>query len=522
MKPILYRDHMIIPADNRVAVMVPHAKPFVDPATGQQMMLVPHKIDESQVLRNLGYDVRPPVMLNYDFPAPFGQPVFDAKRITTALITMNRRSYVLNGLGTGKTRSVLYAYDYLKKTTPGMGKLMITAPLSTLRQTWAKEIELVFPWMTYSVLHGEKKKRIALLDQPADIWIINHDGVETILEELLLRVDQVSMVALDELSVYKNAKTDLWKKTNMVVSRVDRATGLTATPMPLDATDAYGQIKMLTAPALKGQSFTRFREEVMTKITTFKWVNRQGATDKVFAIMQPAVRFTRDECYDMPPCQYLTVEAGMTKQQLDAFFEMKAESAIESKNIVAVNAADQINKLLQISGGVVYDRDHNEIRLDCRPRLDELNRLVEQSASKVIVFTPYKSSLKLICEELSKRWTVAHVSGDVSAVQREKIFTLFTNTADPHVLVAHPECMSHGLTLTEASTIVWWGPPQSLETYEQANGRITRAGQRHSQLIANLVSTRLEKRVFKLLESRANVQQALLEMFESQDIGDLS
>ncbi|MGU7895796.1 hypothetical protein, partial [Escherichia coli] len=107
MKPIPYRGHLILPADNRVAVMVPHAKTFEH--NGQTMMLVPHKVDETQVLRNLGYDVKPPVLLDYDW---CGTEPFDAQRITTALITTHRRCFVLNGLGTGKTRSALFAFDY--------------------------------------------------------------------------------------------------------------------------------------------------------------------------------------------------------------------------------------------------------------------------------------------------------------------------------------------------------------------------------------------------------------------------
>lgn len=519
MKPVMYRDHLIVPDDNRVSVLVPHAKRFTDPATGQQLILVPHKVDETQVLRNLGYDVRPPVMTGYQWPGP---DPFDAQRITTALITTHKRSFVFNGLGTGKTRSVLYAYDFLKQTQPGMGKLIVTAPLSTLRQTWGREVMLIFPHLTYAILHGPKAKRIAALDSDADIMIINHDGVETIINELMARKHLFGMVALDELSVYKNPKTDLWKTTNKFVSQIDRATGLTATPMALAATDAYGQIKMLTPQVLRGASFTRFREQVQTKITEFKWINRHGAVDEVFKLMQPAVRFSRDECYDMPPCQIVTWEAQLSKEQQKLFKEMQDEGALSGHDVVAVNAADQINKCLQIALGVVYDRAHNVIKLDVGSRMELLEGAIEQSASKVIVFTPYKSSIAHLVEQLRKRWTVAFVSGDVTPHQREQIFTMFMHSPDPQVIVAHPECMSHGLTLTEASTIVWWGPPQSLETYEQANGRITRAGQRHSQLIVNLVATRLEHQIFKLLERRALTQQALLDLFEKQDTGDLS
>jgi len=147
--------------------------------------------------------------------------------------------------------------------------------------------------------------------------------------------------------------------------------------------------------------------------------------------------------------------------------------------------------------------------------LELLDQAVEQSASKVIVFTPYKHTLRLLKDHLSKRYKVGVISGDVATGERERIFTTF-RSGDMQIIVAHPETMSHGLTLTEASTIVWWGPPVSLEVYDQANGRITRSGQKHKQLIIQLTSTTLERRIFRLLDQLANVQQSLLDMYESQ------
>lgn len=519
IKAIPYRNHLIIPADNRVAVLAPHAKLFDH--EGKQMMLLPHKVDETQVLRNLGYEVRPPVMMNYDWPCPVGNEVYEAQKVTTALITTHKRSYVLNGLGTGKTRSALYAFDFLKKTEPSFGSCLITAPLSTIRQTWAREIEMVFPHLTYRVLHGSKAKRLALLDDPADLYIINHDGVEVISDELVERKGRFSLCILDELSVYKNTKTNLWKMTNRFTSQVDRCVGMTATPMTKDASDAYGQIKLLTPASLRGQSFTRFRETVQRKITQFKWVNTPGSVESVYKLMQPSVRFSRDECYDLPPVTYITNECELSAEQKRFYTHMLEGAAVDSHNIKAVNSADQINKLLQISLGVVYDVEHREVTLDASRRYAILDSTIEQSDSKVIVFTPYKSSLRHLHEHLSKSYTVEVVSGDVSAGKREQIFTAFMHSPDPHVIVAHPATMSHGLTLTEASTIIWWGPPQSLEVYEQANGRITRAGQKNKQLIVHLVSTKIEERAFKILRQRGDVQNVLLSLFESQDKSSL-
>ena len=517
-KVVSYKGHLLLPADNRVKVMIPHAQTLIH--EGQEVMLVPHQVDETTLLRNLGYNVRPPMMESYDWN---GDTPFEAQRITAALITTNRRSYVLNGIGTGKTRSVLYAYDYLKKAADTYGKLLVTAPLSTLRQTWEREVAMVFPHLRVKVLHAHSKaKRIKLMGEPADIWVINHDGVETIFKELMEAKDEISMAALDELSVYKNAQTDLWKYTNKLMREIDRVTGLTATPMPTAATDAYGQIKMITPEALKDRSFGRFRELMQIKVSEFRWVNKREAVDDVFKMMQPAVRFTRDECYDMPPCQTVIRECPMTPAAFKLFKEMGDESAIEAHGIKAANGADKINKMMQISLGGVYTEDRSVLECDVKPRLKILEAACEESASKVIVFTPYKSSLKRLADHLSTRWSVATVSGDVSPAQREQIFTLFRQTADPQILVAHPKCMSHGLTLTEASTIVWWGPPSSLEEYEQANGRITRAGQRHSQLIICIASSSLELQIYKVLERRGNVQQALLDMYENQDTKDLA
>lgn len=522
IRAIPYRKHLILPADNRLKIMVPHAKEFMH--EGQPMLLIPHEADETAVLRNLGYDVRPPVMMNYDWPTPEGSQPFDAQRITTSLITSNRRSYVLNGMGTGKTRSALYAYDYLNKTTPYYGSALIVCPLATMRQTWEREAAMVFPHLRVAIVHGSKKQRLAALESEAHLFIINHHGVEVVLEELveMAKRNQIAFGVLDEASIYRNAKSDLWKATHRVVCEIDRVTAMTATPMPLAATDAYGQLKMMTPAVLRGQSFTRFREEVQNKVSQFRWVNKRNAVEDVYKLMQPAVRFTRDECYDMPECQMVTWKAEMSKQALTDFREMADMESIKREGIAAANAADKINKLLQISLGTVYRPDHTELDYDISSRMDLLETAIEQSNSKVIVFTPYKSTLRRLKAEVAKRWSVAEVSGDVSPSQRERIFTSFMHSPDPQVLVAHPECMSHGLTLTEASTIVWWGPPNSLETYEQANGRITRAGQRHSQLIVNLVATKLEEQIFKLLERRANVQQSLLQMFEQQDQGDLS
>jgi SNF2 family DNA or RNA helicase len=516
-KPVPYRGHLLLPAEDRVLALMPHAKRVHQ--DGQDWVVVPHKLDETKVLRNLGYEAPPPILTQYDW---CGDTPYDAQRITAAHITMNLRDHVLNGYGTGKTRSVLYAFDFLKKIGDSQ-RLLVTAPLSTLRQTWSREVMTVFPHLSYRVLHGDKKKRLKLLAEPADVYIINHDGIEVILEQLLKRTD-IDMVCLDELTAYKNKSTDRWKATNKFVKQCRRAVGMTGAPTPLEPLDAFGQVLMINPAKVRDWSMTRFKEHTMNKITEFKWIPRQDAMAKVYEFMQPSVRFTRDECYDLPPCQIIQTACALTPDQDTLFKAMVRESAVAigERKITAINEADEINKLLQVCLGAVYTTDGSLLHLPCDPRLEAVLRTVEESNSKVIVFSPYKASLPMLHAYLTKRGhSCAIVSGDVTLPNREAIFTQFMHAADPQVLLAHPTCMSHGLTLTAASTICWYGPPKSLEEFEQANARITRAGQKHSQLIACIAATKVEERIYTRMSKRASLQGVLLDMYENQELAEV-
>lgn len=520
--PLLFQGHVVLGDDPRLKVLVPHAKEMTH--EGKKFVVVPHCLDETKILRNLGYDVKPPILTQYDWCDPeHRSPPFDAQRITAALICMNNASFVLNAIGTGKTRALLYAFDFLKKTKQRKC-LLVAAPLSTIRQTWTKEVLLAMPHLKAVALHGSKAARIKLLEEGADVFVINHDGVEVIYNELLSMAKQglIDMACLDELSVYKNSQCALWKTTNKLLRQIPHVAGMTGTPMPNGPQDAYGQIKIIR-PEQVQLTFSRYREEVQFKCGPFKWLPRQGSTEMVHAKMQPSVRFTRDECYDLPDCQTLMRETTLSDEQRVMFTKVAKECAAEcaAGNVKAVNEADRINKLTQIALGCVYTTDKQVQMLNPKARIQTLEECIEQSESKTIVFTPFKSSLAYLKQEMAKRWTVESISGDTSQTQREFIFTNFMHTPNPHVLVAHPKCMSHGLTLTAASTIVWFGPPGSLEMYEQANGRITRSGQKFKQLIINIAATKMEETLYKRLNSRAALQGILLDLFEKQELEEL-
>jgi len=477
--------------------------------------LVPHKPAESYMLRRMNYDVPSPILTNYDWPHPTNQPPFDAQLKTSAMLTMHNRAYVLNGMGTGKTRAALWAWDYLNKNNLAK-KLLVVAPLSTLKFTWAREIFNTLPARVTSVLHGTREKRLEALNKDADIYVINHDGVKTILDALATRSD-IDTLVLDELAVYRNGQAQRSKTMRKLASKFQWAWGMTGAPIPTLPTDAWSQAQIIT-PNTVPKYFKGFRDELMIRVNQFKWAPKQDATDRAFKALQPAVRFTLDDVVELPPAVYRTmdIELGPTQAKIYKQLALHCYAAVQSGEITAANAGAVMSKLLQVSTGWVYDKDHNTVSLDNDKRIEALIDVVLASEGKKLVFVPFKHALAGISQAL-KNEGIDHatVSGDTSANERGEIFNLFQNTGKYSVLAAHPQCLAHGITLTTADTIVWFSPVTSLEIYDQANMRIRRVGQKHKQLYLHFQGTPVERRVYQMLQNKQNIQGELLSLFET-------
>lgn len=494
---------------SHVKAVIPNAKEIM--YKGKQFVAVPHNLDTTKVLNNLGIKVPSPIKHYYKWSGGFTP--FDAQRETAAFLTMNRRAFCLNDLGTGKTMSTLWAYDYLKSQGK-VNKLLVVSPLSTLERVWADEIFRNFPHITFSVLHGTKKRRIDLLKQDVDVYIVNHDGVKVIQDELEKRSD-IDIVVIDEISqCARNASTGRWKALKAVTKNTPYLWGLTGTPIPNEPTDAWAQCR-LVVPDNVPPYFTRFREEVMYKASQFKWRPRQGALETVDRVMQPSIRYHRDDCVDLPPTMYQTLEVALTADQQRMYNDMLSNLATEldGEQIQAVNEAVKLMKLVQIACGTVYSLDGETVEIPPVERLKVLVELIEQSNSKTIVFVPFTASVEMVAAHLRDLgYSVGIIYGAISKAQRDETFHGFQKREHPQVLVAQPAAMSHGLTLTEASTIVWFAPVTSAETYEQANARITRPGQKHSQLIVNIEGSAAERRIYQRLKEKTTTQGLLLDI----------
>lgn len=482
---------------------------------GQDYMLVPHSETEVYLLRKLGFEVDAPILTQYDFPMQVGFNAFEVQKKTCALFTMAQRAYCLNGMGTGKTKCAIWSFDYLKKQSRA-NKMLVVAPLSTLTFVWLRELFEACPWLKGAVLHGDKKSRLAkLADMSVDVYIINHDGVGVIAKELALRKD-IDCLCIDELAKYRN-KSERTKIMVAMAQRMAWVWGMSGSPMPHEPTDVFYQCKVVT-PGTVPRYWSHFRSEVMFPLGNVqKWVPKPDAVERAYDVMQPAVRFTIDDVAELPPCveRFVDVEMGKVQDKVYKDIVRHCQSSFTNGDLVtAANAGAAMSKLLQISMGWVYTKDGKTIPLDNDKRIEALVDAIESTDRKVLVFVPFIHALDGIATALTgENIEYAVVSGATPSKLRNQIFNIFQNTSKCKVLLAHPQCVAHGITLTAADTVVWFGPVTSLEIYDQANHRIKRIGQKHKQQIVHLQSTSVERRVYKMLQSHQDVQKSFLKMF---------
>lgn len=506
--------HQIIgvPARPDLATLFPAAKRVT--FKGSDLLLLHHGVDETRLLRNMDLDVPAPISVGqYDFEG--GTP-FDVQIKTCALLTTSPRAYVLNAMGTGKTKSALWSWRFLNKQGQA-GKMLVVAPLSTLNFTWAREVFTTLPGVKVQVLHGTRKRRLErFADLDADIYIVNHHGLAVIADELAARKD-IDTLVLDELAVYRNGTSTLNKVTRKVAASMKWVWGMTGSPTPQAPTDAWGQCMVVT-PNTVPRYFARFRDDVMFKVSQFRWVAKPNALDTVHAVMQPAVRYTLDDIVELPELIERTIDIEMGPKQKTVYEQMERHAAamLTEGTVDAMNAGAVLSKLLQISTGYVYTRDGSTIPLDNDNRLDALIDVIDAADKKLLVFVPFKHALAGISERMTKeKIDHAVVSGDTPSHERGSIFNAFQNSDKYKVLAAHPQCMAHGVTLTAATTIVWFAPTSNLETFEQANARIRRYGQKNRQQILMFQATKAERSMYQKLRSKQRVQNLLLELFET-------
>jgi SNF2 family DNA or RNA helicase len=477
-------------------------------------VLVKWGLEEAQVLKNLRIkNVPSPIMSHYHWPGLY-KP-FDHQKETASFLTLHRRAFCFNEQGTGKTGSVIWAADYLM-SLGHIRRVLVLCPLSIMQSAWQNDLFRFAMHRTVAIAHSHsRQKRIDAVCSDAEFVICNFDGLDIIKDAV--RENEFDLIVVDEANAYKTVSTKRWKVLNQILAPSTWVWMMTGTPASQSPTDAYGLARVVN-PSSVPKFFGSFRDMVMQKITTFKYVPRPQAETIVHNVLQPAIRYTKEECLDLPEMTYTTRNIPLTPQQMKYYETLRKHmvAVAAGEEITTVNAAASLNKLLQLSCGAVYSDSGEVVAFDASNRVAALKEVIEEATHKVIVFAPYKHSIHIISEELKKSgYTCEVISGDVSVGKRTEIFAKFQTEPDPKILVIQPQAASHGVTLTAANVIVYWSPVMSVETYLQANARTHRAGQRNPCTVVHLQGSPVEKRMYAMLEAKIDIHSRVVDLYKN-------
>jgi len=455
-------------------------------------------LDEARVLRNLGVkDVPSPITRRYDWPGRYTPMAHQIE--TAAFLTLYRRAFVFSEPGTGKTLSALWAADYLMKLKK-VRRVLILCPLSIMHSAWMGDINnSIIHRSAVIAHHPQASRRIEMIQHDYEIVITNYEGLNLIANEVV-NDGRFDLVIVDEANAYKTPTTRRWKSLNSIINPNTYLWMMTGTPASQSPVDAYGLAKLVNPDGVP-KFFTAWRDQVMNKVTTFKWSPKADAKEKVHEALQPAIRFTKEACLDLPPVITMTREVKLTPQQAKYYNLLKERMLVQAagETITAVNAAAGVSKLLQISCGAAYTDDREVVEFDSAPRLAVLEEILEETDRKVIVFALFRSIIDTISTHLTKRGISNEcIQGDVSPSKRGGIINRFQTENDPRVLVMQPAATAHGITLTAADTVVFYGPLMSVEQYIQCCARADRKGQTSDKVtVIHIQGSAIEERMFK-------------------------
>lgn len=431
----------------------------------------------------------------------------------------HHRCYCANGLGTGKTLTALFAAEFLRKANV-IRRILVVCPKSAMRNAWEKTLFQTDPSIKYSILTGDRKKKIETARNPDITYLIVNPESLGIIEKDLPMVD---LVICDEATRFKTWRA-VRTQTLFRIALDKRIWLMSGTPAPQAPTDAYAQARILRGRN-KYMSFTMFRDKTMNRLTQFKWVPKKNASAIVARELQPCIRFSRDECLDLPDLSIIDYKVPLTKEQSRVVKSLQnaCMAEINKNNITAINAASVLSKCLQVMAGAVYgetDEEGNKrtIKVDSTDLLDSIVDIVDQNEQPVLIYTSYRSTVDILLKRFESEGIPAGgITSDTSVDERTAIFDDI-QSGKLKVMVAVAQTVAHGITLTNSDTIIWVTPPTSFEVYDQANGRIYRKGQTRKCTIYRIYQDYVSHALIKRLDERTSLQNTLLGILENNSI----
>lgn len=477
-------------------------------------VVVKWDLDSARVLRNFKIkNVPSPILRDYNWPG-FSKP-FAHQEKTAEFLTLHKRAFVLSEQGTGKTPSAIWASDYLLAAGE-VKRVLVICPLSIMQAAWQNDLFRFAMHRSVGIAHGTRQKRVDVINSGVQYVIINFDGVQTVFDDV--DAGGFDLIIIDEATALKNASTARWKTIHKLVKPDTWLWLMTGTPAAQSPVDAFGLARMV-CPERVPKYVGAWKDMVMQRITQFKWIPKPRANEYVHKALQPAIRYTKAECLDLPDILYATRHVPLTTMQEKYYETLRKQMIFEAagETITSVNAGVNLNKLLQVSAGCVYSDDGQVVDFDVSNRVDVLKEVIGESSHKVLVFVPFRHTIEMLRENLTKDGiTVDIIHGGVSSTKRADVFREFQNQPDPRVLIIQPAAAAHGVTLHAANTVVWWGPITSFEIYAQANARVHRAGQKNPCLVVHLEGSPVERKLYAALSTKEESHFNLMELYEDE------
>lgn len=425
-------------------------------------------------------------------------------------IEKNKISALFLDMGLGKTSITLTAVNELLFDNFEVRKVLVIAPLRVARNTWCDEIK---KWdhlsnIKYSIVVGTEKERISALNEKADIYIINRENVDWLVNKSGYKFD-FDMIVIDELSSFKNHQSKRFKSLMKIRPKVKRIVGLTGTPSSNGLMDLFAEFKVLDLGERLGYFIgqyrnTYFKPDKTNGAIVYSYKPLPNAEDSIYEkISDITVSMKASEYLKMPELVISNYKVEMSEDEKKQYDEMKKNLICEIKDgeITVSNAGSLSNKLSQFANGAVYDDEQNIVEIHSR-KLDALEDIIESMNGKpLLVAYWYKHDL----QRIKKRF-------DVREIKTGKDIADWNNGKIPVALI-HPASAGHGLNLQPGgSTIVWFGLTWSLELYQQTNGRLYRQGQKNTVVIHHIVTKgSIDEQILKALERKNKTQEDLIE-----------
>lgn len=409
--------------------------------------------------------------------------------------------------GLGKTAVTLMAIRELAYDSFEVGRVLVIAPLRVANNTWPDEIRKWedFRDLSFSVVTGDEKERRTALLRPALIYITNRESVPWLVEKGYFSFD---MVVIDELSSFKNYRSQRFRALRSVRSSVKRIVGLTGTPAPNSLMDLFGEIGILDMGQRLGRYITKFREQYFVpdrrnREIIYSYKPREGAEDAIYRkIADICISMRSGELLKMPDLVTTNVEVRMNREEQALYDRMEKEMFLPYRDaeIDAASAAGLSGKLHQMADGAVYDDEGRVVRIHER-KVTALEDIIEESCGKPVLVAYW---YRFERDELMKRF------GAVPIDSEESIRSW--NAGEIPVAVIHPASAGYGLNLQQGGChLVWFSTIWSLELYQQTNDRLFRQGQTGTVVIQHLITKgTVDEDVMRALARKDMTQEALM------------